>query len=138
MDGKANTAWCASPRHHGAGEWLELRFPAPSEPDRAMGLYVLPGLAGSQRLFEASGRVSRIRYGPCGPRARLVPAAIPARAEVADAMVKVPGSEQVLAAVLRAAPRGGEACLHVELAAAAPGADGPLCISELSVPLRCE
>jgi hypothetical protein len=137
VDGSGATGWCVS-RRQGVGEWIELRFDPSVKPDhlKTYGLYVLPGLGGSQRVYEAHGRVKRIRYGPCGKGARTV-AELPVRDGLFEAMAKVPGSERVIAALLRGA-KGGEVCLRVEIAGVVPaGNRGDACIGELALPMRC-
>lgn len=138
VDGSAATAWCVRTDSGAVGEWIELRFEPPPGLMKSYGLYVLPGLAGSQRLYEGNGRVTRIRYGACTPGAAGTVADLPVKDDLLESVVQVPGSEAVLDAILKETRKGEKACLRVHIAATRPGSKSPdVCISELSLPMRC-
>jgi hypothetical protein len=130
-DGDAATAWCVNTPDAGVGEWIEVTWP-PGHPSTGTGLFMLPGLGADQRLYRANGRVKRVRYGPCGPQARMMEASLPLADVVEDAMVPVATDFWVQ-------DTAAGACVRLEILEVAPGATSKdVCISELSFGWMCD
>lgn len=137
VDGVAATAWCVNTPAGGIGEWIELTFPLDPEHARPMGLFLVPGYAKSQKAWASNGRVTRIRYGPCGARGDLREAKLEVPDAYQDAVAAVQGAEGVLAKAVEAA-KDGAVCLRIEIAGTAAGARSKdVCLSEIRAPLLC-
>ena len=135
LDGRAETSWCVNTKTHGVGEWIELELPVdPARPAVPEALYIIPGLAATQSLWEANGRLSRILVGPCGSKGTSIPLSV--ADDYLDAMVEVKGAAKVLGDLFKAGET--KACLRLEIAEVLPGKKyQDTCVSEIALSLRC-
>jgi hypothetical protein len=152
VDGLAATSWCVNTPRNGIGEWVEVQVPvAKSElgfsgRDRSydksysnfFGLEILPGLGAGQRLWEANGRVNKVKLGLCDQKAPMLEASVKIADGFLDSMVEVPDAKDFLLDSLLDA-KGDTICLRLEIAGVLPGTKSKdVCLSELAVANRCE
>jgi hypothetical protein len=137
VDGDPATAWCEGRRGDGAGEWIEVEVRG--TPDDLAGCRpsapgLISGYAKSAAVWNANGRVTRVRFGPCGSSGGEV-VDVP-RAPSFDrggALLPVPPHEDAV----RSLHERGTMCLRMTIVDVEAGSSGDTCVSELAPLINC-
>lgn len=150
VDGDPATAWCEGDAGDGVGAWIEVEVRG--KPDDLAGCRpyapgAITGYAKSAAVFEANGRLKRVRFGVCGSTAgyeEAVPTASafdragfgertsdPRTEAESDAMHAITDE------LTRALRESGTMCLRMTIVEVEPGASGDTCVSELAPLINC-
>jgi hypothetical protein len=142
VDGALDTAWCVNNKDGGVGEWIEIEFPLgpPRLERRSLSVYLVPGYAKSEWLYETNSRVDAVKIGPCGAGSEMtrqslwVPKSI-LTSDPSSLFTDLNHARAALDLILQKAS-DGKACFRLEIAHVVPGTGSKaVCISEIAFPV---